>query len=47
MKIWLDELAIWFEDPIKRKNVLYRLTLKYWWCDVIGQPSSKELYIQN
>jgi GR25 family glycosyltransferase involved in LPS biosynthesis/tetratricopeptide (TPR) repeat protein len=35
---WLQELRPYYEDPIKRKEVLHKLSLEYWWS-TISTPS--------
>ena len=45
LKKWLEELSPWFDDPSKRNKILHKLTLKYWWCDVMGQDDRPFLYI--
>jgi hypothetical protein len=35
LSAWLEELRPVYEDPLLRKQVLGKLTLTYWWNNVI------------
>lgn len=37
LETWLEELRPFYEDPVKRKEVLRMLSLQYWW-DIIQSP---------
>jgi hypothetical protein len=37
LEAWLEELRPFYEDPVKRKEVLRMLSLQYWW-DIIQSP---------
>jgi len=37
LSLWFEELRSYYEDPVKRQNVLNMLTIDYWWSEIMNQ----------